>query len=68
MEPRNHLVRGADAVRRVEGNTSGSVLRELPEDPARSENHGMYGIPMRENREIPPPSAGLVSGGPLREG
>ena len=27
--------------------------RELLADPARSENHGMYGTSMRENREIP---------------
>ena len=28
-------------------------MRESPADPARSENQGMYGISMRENREIP---------------
>ena len=28
-------------------------MREPPGDPARSENQGMYGIFMRENREIP---------------
>ena len=38
---------------RLEGNIFGSVIRELSGDPARSENHGMYGIFMRENREIP---------------
>ena len=26
---------------------------ESPVDPARSENHGMYGTSMRENREVP---------------
>ena len=38
---------------RPEGNIAGGVIREAPEDPARSENHGMHGISMRENREIP---------------
>jgi hypothetical protein len=38
----------------AEGNIAGGVMRESPEDPARSENQGMYGIFMRENREIPP--------------
>ena len=28
-------------------------MREPPADPARSENLGMYGISMRENREVP---------------
>lgn len=37
----------------AEGNTAGGVMRELSGDPARSENQGMYGIFMRENREIP---------------
>ena len=38
---------------RLEGNIVGGAKRELPGDPARSENQGMYGIFMRENREIP---------------
>ena len=38
---------------RLEGNIIGSAMRELSVDPARSENHGMCGISMRENREIP---------------
>jgi hypothetical protein len=37
----------------VEGNIAGGVMRESPGDPARSENQGMCGIFMRENREIP---------------
>jgi hypothetical protein len=28
-------------------------MREPSADPARSENQGMYGISMRENREVP---------------
>jgi hypothetical protein len=31
-------------------------------DPARSENHGMYGTSMRENREIPGSPAQLITG------
>ena len=37
----------------AEGNIAGGVMRESPGDPARSENQGMCGIFMRENREIP---------------
>ena len=40
-------------LRRPEGNTAVSVTRELAGDPARSENLGMCGTFMRENREIP---------------
>ena len=38
---------------RPEGNIAGGVMRESSGDPARSENHGMCGISMCENREIP---------------
>ena len=40
--------------------------RELSADPARSENHGMYGTSMRENREspCPPVRSGLRAGRP----
>ena len=41
---------------RPEGNIAGGAMREPPGDPARSENHGMHGISMRENREVPPSS------------
>ena len=47
---------------RTEGNIAGSVMRELLVDPARSENQGMYGTSMRENRESPCPSAWLITG------
>ena len=62
IEPRNPLLRGADAVDRAEGHTAGSAMRELPEDPARSKNPGMHGISMRENREVPRPPVWLVAG------
>ena len=38
---------------RPEGNIAGGVMREPPGDAARSENLCMYGIFMRENREVP---------------
>jgi hypothetical protein len=41
IEPRNHRVRGADAVVKAEGNTVGGVMREPSAGPARSENQGM---------------------------
>ena len=59
---REMAIRGAHAVSMAEGNTAGGVMRESPADPARSENQGMYGTSMRENREGLCPPAGLVSG------
>ena len=46
----------------LEGNILGSVIRELSGDPARSKNQGMYGISMRENREIPYSPVRVMSG------
>ena len=37
-------------------------MREPSGDPARSENQGMYGTSMRENRESPCPPAWLITG------
>jgi RNA-directed DNA polymerase len=62
MEPRNHLVRGADAVSRSGRPHRQQRYREWPADPARSENLCMHGISMRENREIPRSPVGLISG------
>ncbi len=62
IEPRNHNDRGADAVQEVEGNIVGGVMREPLAGPARSENQGMYGTSVRENRESPCPPVRLVSG------
>ena len=36
--------------------------RESQLGPARSENHGMYGVFMRENREVPGSPARVISG------
>jgi RNA-directed DNA polymerase len=52
IEPRNPWSRGADVVAKAEGNIGGSVIRELPPDPARSVNPGMRGSFMGENGEI----------------
>ena len=66
IEPRNHLVRGADAVSRGGRPYRGRRYREPSADPARSENLCMYGISMRENREVPRSPAGLISGRAVR--
>jgi len=52
---------------RPEGNIAGGVMRESPGDPARSENLCMYGIFMRENREIPRSPALLITGRAAQE-
>ncbi len=58
IEPRNHDFGVPTLSKRAEGHTTGSARRELPGDPARSENLCMYGTFMRENREVPRSSAG----------
>jgi RNA-directed DNA polymerase len=62
IEPRNQGDRGADAVVQAEGNIAGGVRRESLADPARSENLSMYGIFMREIREIPRLPLRVISG------
>jgi RNA-directed DNA polymerase len=62
IEPRNLNDRGADAVQEVEGNIAGGARREPLTGPARSENQGMCGTSMRENRESPCLPVRLVSG------
>ena len=62
IEPRNHYLRGADAVVGAEGHTGNSAIRKLSLGPARSENHGMCGTSMHENREIPSLPVGLITG------
>lgn len=53
IEPRNQGSGVPTRLTDAEGNTDGSVRRELPADPARSKNLRMRGISMRENREVP---------------
>jgi RNA-directed DNA polymerase len=62
IEPRNLNDRSAGAVQEVEGNIAGGVIREPLAGPARSENQGMWGTSVRENRESPCPPVRLVSG------
>jgi hypothetical protein len=62
IEPRNHLVRGADAVSRGGRQHRRQRYRELSAGPARSENLRMRGISTRENREIPRSPARLIDG------
>jgi hypothetical protein len=46
----------------AEGNIAGGAMRESLVDPARSENLCMYGVSMRENREIPWSPVRLMAG------
>ncbi len=62
IEPRNDLIRGAHVVSSAEGNIARGVMREPLADPAWSENHGMHGNSMRENREIPFSPVWLIAG------
>jgi RNA-directed DNA polymerase len=64
IEPRNRLS-GADAVKRSGRPHRQQRYRELLADPAWSENLGMYGAFMRENREIPCPPVAKVAAGRL---
>ena len=62
IEPRNPRVRGADAVYGSGRQHRQRRYRESLAGPARSENQGMYGTSMRENREIPRSPVRLVTG------
>ena len=53
IEPRNHRFGVPTPYTQAEGNIVVSAIRELAVGPARSENLGMCGIFMRENREVP---------------
>ena len=62
IEPRNHRVRGADAVYEAGRQHRQWRYRESLAGPARSETLCMYGTSMRENREIPRSPARPVTG------
>jgi group II intron reverse transcriptase/maturase len=53
IEPRNRIVRGADALVVSGRQHRRRRYRESFADPARSESLCMHGVPMRENREVP---------------
>ncbi len=62
IEPRNHGIRGADVVYGNGRQHRQQRYRELLTGPARSENHGMYGTSMRENREVPRSLVRVITG------
>src|SRR6266496_6385351 len=53
IEPRNHCFGVPTSSHETEGNIAGGVSASRLVDPARSENLCMYGVLLRENREIP---------------
>ena len=67
MEPRNHRVLGADVVHENGRPHRQQRFRELLTDPARSENHCMYGTSLRENREISCSPARVITGRAAQE-
>ena len=67
MEPRNHRVRGADVVHENGRPHRQQRFREPLTDPARSENHCMYGTSLRENREISCSPAQVITGRAAQE-
>ena len=62
IEPRNHRVWGADAVYGSGRQHHQRRFRELLVGPSGSENHGMYGTSMRENREVPCSPVRVITG------
>jgi hypothetical protein len=62
IEPRNHGLRGVDAVERSGRPHRRQRYRKRSSDPARSKNLCMYGVSMRENREIPHSPGQLIAG------
>jgi hypothetical protein len=62
VEPRNHRVRGADAVYECGRQHRQWRYREPLVGPARSETLCMYGTSMRENREVPRSPVRLITG------
>jgi hypothetical protein len=62
IEPRNHRVRGADAVYESGRQHRQWRYREPLVGPARSETLCMYGTSMRENREVPRSPVRLIIG------
>ena len=61
IEPRNAFSSGVPTLLVVRKATPPAASSQAVEDPARSENHGMYGNSMRENREVPRSPVGLIT-------
>jgi hypothetical protein len=53
IEPRNHCFGVPTPSHEAEGHIAGGVSASRLVDPARSENLCVYGVLMRENREVP---------------
>ena len=62
IEPRNASSFGVPTLLVVRKATPLAASSQAVEGPARSENQGMYGNSMRENREIPRSPVRLISG------
>jgi RNA-directed DNA polymerase len=68
IEPRKHLIQGADAVEKRGRRDRRLRYREWLPGPAWSKNLCMHGISMRENREVPrSPSPAVLRCGPWGE-
>jgi hypothetical protein len=62
IEPRNASSSGVPTLLVVRKATPLAAISRVAEDPARSENQGMSGNSMRENREIPRSPVRLITG------
>ena len=60
IEPRNFLIRGADAVPLAGRQHALHRYREMRDDPARSKIPSTYGTSLHENREICGPLVAVV--------
>ena len=62
IEPRHHGFGVLTSSCEAEGYILGGVSASRLGDPARSENHGMHGVLLLENREIPCSPVRLITG------
>ena len=67
IEPRNQRIRGADTVYVGGRPHRQRRYRESLAGPARSENHGMHGTSMCENREVPSSPVWSIAGRAAQE-
>jgi hypothetical protein len=67
IEPRNSPSGVPRRLNTSKATPPAALRRELPGDPARSENLCMRGISMRENREVPCPPRRPITGRGHRE-
>jgi hypothetical protein len=62
MEPRKHCFGVPTPSHEAEGHTAGGVSASRWAGPARSENLCVYGVLLRENREVPCSPVRLIAG------